>query len=385
MEQAGSVDDPGELPDLLESDVEVALRASVSELLAARVSPAALVRRSDGEQPYDLELWTTLTTDLGLAGLAVPEALGGQGASWREVAVVAEELGRSVAPVPFLGSAVLATAALLGCDPAKPEVRDLLRDVSSGSRQATLAVPLSSVAFRPFPEAVRADAEHRLGGRVGAVVDAEGADLLIVAAMSPAGPCLYAVNRAAPGVTVEPLVALDLTRRIADVRFEAASGQLLAGPDQAGSALQRALTAGAAVLAAEQVGLAQWCLDTTVSYLRERHQFGRPVGSFQAVKHRLAQLWLDVVTARAAARYAVVTLAADGADTEVAVSVAQAQCALVAVRAAEECVQLHGGIGMTWEHPARLYLGRAKSDEIAFGTPGTHRGRLATLVDLAGR
>ncbi len=144
----------------------------------------------------------------------------------------------------------------------------------------------------------------------------------------------------------------------------------------------RPLTVGAAILASEQLGVAQWCLDTTVDYLKTRHQFGRPVGSFQGLKHRLAELWVAVTQARAVARNAAGCVAEGDPDAPIAVAVAQAHCSGVAVRAAEECVQMHGGIGFTWEHPAHLYLKRAKSDAIALGTPDRHRATLARLVDL---
>ena len=143
-----------------------------------------------------------------------------------------------------------------------------------------------------------------------------------------------------------------------------------------------ALTAGAAVLASEQLGLAERCLEMTVAYLKERHQFARPIGSFQALKHRLADLWVGVTQARAAARYAAACLAREDPDTPVAVALAKAACSDIAVKAAQECVQLHGGIGFTWEHPAHLYLKRAKSSSIGFGTADHHRASLAGLVDL---
>jgi alkylation response protein AidB-like acyl-CoA dehydrogenase len=177
-------------------------------------------------------------------------------------------------------------------------------------------------------------------------------------------------------------VSLDLTRPVADIELFAATARPLAGPTSAALALNRALLTGAGLLASEQLGVAQWCLDETVRYLGERHQFGRVVGSFQAIKHRLADLWLEVVSARAAARNAADALATNTPDAPIAVAVAQAYCSSVAVHAAEEAVQLHAGIGMTWEHPAHLYLKRAKADEIALGTPGRHRAALAGLVDL---
>jgi alkylation response protein AidB-like acyl-CoA dehydrogenase len=148
--------------------------------------------------------------------------------------------------------------------------------------------------------------------------------------------------------------------------------------------VEAGLAAGAGVLAAEQVGLAQRCLDMTVAYVKERRQFARPVGSFQALKHRLADLWVEVTQARAASRYAAACLATSDRDAKVAVALAQAYCSEVAVHAAQECVQLHGGIGFTWEHPAHLYLKRAKADSIAFGTADSHRAALASLVNLPG-
>jgi alkylation response protein AidB-like acyl-CoA dehydrogenase len=179
-------------------------------------------------------------------------------------------------------------------------------------------------------------------------------------------------------VTVVPQVSLDLTRPLARVVFDGAAGRRIGDAEPA---VRRALRAGAGLLASEQLGLADWTLTETVRYLKERKQFNRPVGGFQALKHRLAQLWLEVVSLRAAARNAADALAT-GEDTDVAVAVAQAYAAAVAVHAAEEAVQLHGGIGMTWEHPAHLYLKRAKADSIAYGTAGAHREALAELVDL---
>ncbi|MER5971153.1 acyl-CoA dehydrogenase family protein [Streptomyces sp. NPDC002055] len=393
-------------PDLLYSETENDLRAAVRSLLTDRCDPSAVLRFVDSGRPYDREVWQALATGMGIAGLLVPEKLGGQGASAREAAVVAEELGRSTAPVPYLTGAVLPVEALLGCDTDDRDVAGLLGAVAAGRTLAVLALPLSTGPFpsgaalptnalpttvlptaalptAALPTAVRATADGRLDGRIGSVAGAAGADLLLVPAHGPEGAGLYAVEAAAPGVTVTPRVPLDLTRPLAGVTLADAPARRLAGPGRAEEAVARALTAGAGLLASEQLGLAEWCLTETVRYTGERHQFNRPVGSFQALKHRLARLWLEIVSARAAARNAADALANRSPDRQVAVAVAQASCSRVAVRAAEECVQLHGGIGMTWEHPAHLYLKRAKADEIAFGTPGHHRDALARLVDLA--
>ncbi|RCG27268.1 acyl-CoA dehydrogenase [Sphaerisporangium album] len=373
---------------LLYSEVEEELRAAVRGLLADRYPPATVLARAETASPYDAALWKSLARDIGAAGLLIPEQYGGAGASAREAAVVLEELGRAVTPVPFLTSSVMATRALLAARSDAAE--ELLAALASGDATAAPAVSFALPPYAvPFhaPEGVGALWPVRamggvLSGRVPAVAGAETADVLLV----PAGRTLYAV--AAADVRVEPVVSLDLTRPIATVTLEGAP----ATPVSAGLApLRAALELGAGLLASEQLGVAEWCLSTTVAYVKERHQFARPIGSFQALKHRLADLWTQIVQARAAARNAADALAtamersddraaADEATT--AVAVAQAWCGTVAVRAAEECVQMHGGLGMTWEHPVHLYLKRAKADEIALGTPGDHRDALAALAGI---
>ena len=372
-------------PDLLYSEAEEDLRAAVRALLADRCDAPAVLARQETDAPYDRGLWDALSSGIGAAGLLVPEELGGQGATAREAAVVLEELGRSVAPLPYLTSAVIAVEALLGCGPADSDaVAGTLAPIASGESAAALVIPWPTGPGGPPDPTVRATADGRLEGRVRAVADAAHADVLIVPAHGPEGSALYAVEAGNPAVTLSSRVPLDLTRPIADAGFSGARARRLAGPEHAGAAVQRALLAGAGLLASEQLGLAEWCLRETVRHTGERYQFNRPVGSFQALKHRLARIWLQLVSARAAARNAADALATGSADAPVAVSVAQALCSGVAVHAAEECVQLHGGIGMTWEHPAHLYLKRAKSDATALGTAGHHRSLLAGLVDLPG-
>jgi alkylation response protein AidB-like acyl-CoA dehydrogenase len=371
MNHAGS-------PNLLYGEVEDELRSVVRDLVAARCPLPAVLARCESADPYDLALWRALGGELGLAGLLVPQAAGGQGGSAREAAVVMEELGAAVAPVPFLGNDVLATTALLACDEPGP-----LERIARGERIATLAVPLTTAPGAAFPASVRADvAGGVLTGRVTSVADAVVADVLVVPALGPDGAGLYEVATDAPGVRIAPVGSLDLTRPIAEVVLDGVAARRLAGPRTAPQALQSALLTGAGLLASEQLALADACLTDTVRYLGQRRQFGRVVGSFQAVKHRLADLWLEVVSARAAARAAADALATASPDAPVAVAVAQAYCSDVAVHAAEECVQLHGGIGMTWEHHAHLRLKRAKADQLALGTPAGHRARLAGLVDL---
>jgi alkylation response protein AidB-like acyl-CoA dehydrogenase len=362
--------------DLQYSEVEQELRGNVRALLAARAPQSAVLARTESEQPVDTALWRALADELGVTGLAVPEKLGGAGASWRETAVVLEELGRATAAVPFLGSAVLATAALLAVDESQ-----LLPLVASGEQVAALAVPFGTAPGGAFPATVRVGRDGLLTGSVRLVADARTADTVLVPALTDEGPALYAVQAFA----VAPVVSLDMTRPLADLTFDAAAGRLLARGEAAEQAVRTALTTGAALLASEQLGVAEWALETTVAYVKERHQFGRPVGSFQAVKHRLADLWVAVAQLRAVARSAADTLTAgpaDSAEVAVAASLAQAFASQLVVTAAEEAVQLHGGIGFTWEHPAHLYLKRAKSSSIALGRADQHRAALAALVDL---
>ena len=379
--------DKADLPDLLYSDTERALADSLSSLLADRGSLDKVLARTESAETYDDGLWQTVAGDLGLAGLLIPERDGGAGASYREVCSAAEALGSSVAPVPFLGSAVVATAALLSVASGVP---DLLHRMADGSVTATLAVPFAGAPGGPFPASVRVagpkpgDAQTgiaRLRGTVRGVADALPATVLLVPA-DGVPQALYLVDMSDPGVAKAPVVSLDMTRQLCDLSFDDAPGRLIASGAAASQAVDAALTAGAGVLAAEQVGVAQRCLDMTLAYVKERRQFARPVGSFQALKHRLADVWVAVSQARAASRYAAACLASGDPDAKVAVAIAKAYCSEAAVHAAQECVQLHGGIGFTWEHPAHLYLKRAKADSVGFGTPDAHRAALAPLINL---
>ncbi|MER5792922.1 acyl-CoA dehydrogenase family protein [Streptomyces sp. NPDC001980] len=354
------------MTDLLYSEEEEALRAAVRDLLADHCDAPGVIARTESDTPHDAAAWKALTEGMGLAGLLVPEELGGQGASHREVAVVLEELGRSVAPVPYLTSAVVATEALLACGDGQ-----LLGKLASGRTVGALAVGLHVAPGGEF-KTVRVE-DGRLHGELTGIADAVAADVLLVPGDDGG---LYAVEAGA--ATVTPQVSFDLTRPLATVTLDGAPGRRVGDAEPA---VRRALRAGAGLLASEQFGVAEWALTETVRYLKERKQFNRPVGGFQAVKHRLAQLWLEVVNLRAAARGAADALAS-GEDADVLVAVAQAYAGPVAVHAAEEALQLHAGIGMTWEHPIHLYLKRAKADSIAFGTAGAHREALGALVDL---
>ena len=423
--------------DLLYSETERDLAAALTDLLADQADPAGVIARTERPDTYDTKLWRTVAAEIGIAGLLIPEALGGAGASYRELATAAEQFGAFAAPIPYLGSAAVATAVLLSAArsaaengaaggpgsgdeagfgsassgpaaavraaqlreaaraDATPGARQgsvspaaaLLRQLADGSLTAALAVSTATRSATPFPALARvaghgdAAGTVKLRGTIPAVADALPADVLLVPA-DGVPSALYLVEANAPGVHRTPLVSLDMTRQLCDITLDDAPARPVAVGPAAAAALSAGLAAGAAVLAAEQLGLAQHCLDLTIAYVRERRQFARQIGSFEAVKHRLADLWTTITQARAASRYAAACLADGDPDAPVAVALAKSACCDVAVTAAQECVQLHGGIGFTWEHPAHLFLKRAKAASVAFGTPGAHRSDLAALVDL---
>lgn len=373
-----------QFPELLYSDVEEDLRATLRGLLADRCPWNDVLARVDTDEPYDEPLWKAVAAELGLAGLLVPEDLGGAGATPREVGVALEELARAVAPVPFFASAVLATSALVA-SPAGPVRDDALRALGAGSRVATLAVPATMSPGTDFPLSVTGAADGDrllLTGAVTSVLAVDRADVFVVPVVVDGAPYLALVDGSATGFTRSALTALDATRPIGTLTLDGVSASVVASPGTAAEALHHALVVGAALLASEQLGVAERALEETIGYLKVRHQFGRPIGSYQALRHRAADLWADIAAARATARYAAAALTENSADAEVAASLAQAYCGDVAVHAAEECVQMHGGIGFTWEHPAHLYLKRAMSSALLLGTADRHRTHLGTLVGI---
>jgi alkylation response protein AidB-like acyl-CoA dehydrogenase len=366
--------------NLLYDDSEQALAESLKALLKDRCGWDKVLARTESAETYDTELWHTIAADLGCAGLLIPESAGGAGATSREAATAAEALGAAVAPVPFLGSAVVATTCLLACRDSD-EAGHLLRRMADGELTAALAVPFVTGPFATgsgaaFPVSVRV-AGPQQGDQAAGWSRLRGT---ISAAGVP--QALSADHMPTARVTRTPATSLDMTRQLCDITLDDAPGVRIASGAAATAAVKQALLAGAGILAAEQLGIAEHCLDLTVAYVKERRQFARPIGSFQAIKHRLADIWVAVAQARAASRYAADCLATRSSDAAVAVSLAKACCSDLAVHAAQECVQLHGGIGFTWEHQAHLYLKRAKADSLGFGTADAHRRALAGLVNI---
>jgi alkylation response protein AidB-like acyl-CoA dehydrogenase len=356
------------LPSLRYSEVEDDLRDTVAAVLRRTCDWQTILKLADSPGPASPAAWSALR-DIGVPGLPFRESRGGAGATWSEASVVQEELGWWVASVPFLTSAVLAGAVLdfIGPPGAAP-----LAALAQGQQTGALVVPWGA----PLAPSTLACADGVVNGSVRLVAGAAEADILLVT--TPDGLVLVE----AADARVQLQLSLDMTRPLADVTFSDAPSVPLAGPELTAQALARASLVATAMLAAEQLGLASRCLDMTLDYVKQRRQFGRVIGSYQAVKHRLADLWTDLARCRATARYAAVCAALNSDDLPVAAALAKVVCSQVSLRAAEECVQLHGGIGFTWEHPAHLYLKRARADALALGAPAWHENRLGRLVNL---
>jgi alkylation response protein AidB-like acyl-CoA dehydrogenase len=276
------------------------------------------------------------------------------------------------------GTVYLAIPALVAAS-SGPARDELLGDLIEGRRTAAVAVVDRAGVFDPEAVTVTADGDA-LSGTVTQVVDGGIADVLLVAARGSDGVALYAVDTAAAGVQRAPLATLDLTRSEANVTFCDAPARVIAGPDETARVLDHALQVGAALLAIQQVGAAQHLLDLSVEYAKSRLQFGRPIGSFQGVKHRLADLLVDVEHARSTAYHAIWALTDGSDDPALATSVAQAVCSTALSHVATDTIQVHGGIGFTCEHQAHLYYKRAATDAVLLGGAEEHRDRVAAMV-----
>ena len=328
----------------------------------------------ESEPRFDRKIWQRLGSELGVLGLSVPESDGGAGGSLVDQAIAVEELGAALATGPLFGTVYLAIPALVAAEPSAAR-DELLAALVEGTRTAAFAVPDRAGSFDPG--AVTVTGTDTLTGRIERVVDGD-ADELLVAATGPGGVALYAV--ASDGVRRDPLVTLDLTRPQCTITLTEAPARLIAGPGEAVRVITHALQAGSALLAAEQVGAAQHLLDLSVEYAKSRLQFGRPIGSFQAVKHRLAEGLVDLEHARSTAYHAAWALTDGSDDPALAVSIAQALASAAFSRIATDTIQVHGGIGFTWEHQAHLYFKRASTDAALLGGAEAHRDRVAALV-----
>ncbi|HVV19659.1 MAG TPA: acyl-CoA dehydrogenase family protein [Pseudonocardiaceae bacterium] len=363
---------------LTESAEQAELRASVRRFLSDKADLAAVRRTMETDSGYDEAVWRQASTQLGLPGIAIPEEYGGAGFTFVEQAIVLEEMGRALFCGPYFASAVLAANALLlsGDDAAR---RAYLPGIASGDVIATLAFAEDGGAWQGDGAGLTAtrDADGwRLTGHRNFVLDGHRADLVLTVARTPEGLSLFAVTE---GHTATPLPTLDQTRRLARLEYHDTPATLI-GP--ADDVLPAVLDIAAVALAAEQLGGAQAALDMAVGYLKVREQFGRPVGSFQGLKHRAADLLLEIESTRSAVLYASWAVAESPDELPAVASLVKAYASDTFSHAAGENIQMHGGIGFTWEHDAHLYFKRASFSQLFLGDPGYHREQLAARIGV---
>jgi len=368
------------------SEEQQLIRESARTLLDARSGSAQLRAALDQPGGYDRELWRTMG-ELGWTGLAIPQDDGGAGLGWVELCILQEEQGRRLVPSPFFATCALAAPLIAACGDDAQRA-SLLRQIASG--QVRVACALIGTDGRPPFAGVTAVLESRRGdftlsGVSDFVIHGDSADLLLVLARAPGsqgaeGISVVVIPAATPGVAVHPHVMLDLTRPMSRVEFAGvpvARDQLLGEPGAAGNAVEGALDLARIALASEALGGAERLLEMTTTYAKERVQFGRPIGSFQAVKHRLADMMIAVEAAKSAAWYAASVADERREELPEAAAIAKSYCCDAFFDCAANAIQLHGGIGFTWEYDAHLYFKRARAVATLLGSPGWQRERLA--------
>jgi len=366
------------------SEEQEELRKAVRRFLDDK-SPSTEVRRlMETTEGYDPAVWSQMANQLGLQALTIPEEYGGAGFGYVELVVVLEEMGRSLLCAPYFSTVALAANALLasGDEAAKSEY---LPGIASGQTIATLAFTEESGRWDVdgiTMAATPSGGGWTLAGTKSYVIDGNTADLVLVAARTENGVSLFAVPGNAEGLTRTALSTMDQTRKQAKLTFANTPARLVGEEGGAGPVLSKTLDLAAVALAAEQVGGAQRVLDMSVEYAKHRIQFGRPIGSFQAIKHKCADMLLEVESAKSAAYYAGWAAAEDNDELPVTACLAKAYCSEAYFHAAAENIQIHGGIGFTWDHDAHLYFKRAKSSELILGDPSYHRELLAQRIGI---
>jgi alkylation response protein AidB-like acyl-CoA dehydrogenase len=373
--------------DFFFTDEQLELRATVRGFLASKSAGEAVRQLMATSAGYDPAVWRQMSEQLGLVGLAVPEEYGGAGFGYVELGIVFEEMGRALLCAPYLSTVALAIEALLRCTDEAAR-KDLLPGLATGTTIGTLALleqpgrwDEASVQMRARRSGAKGSGWVLDGGKRH-VLDGHIADLIMVGARTPAGVGLFAVDGAAPGLRRVPVPTLDQTRKQAHLEFTGTPARLIGDEADGWPVLRRVLDTAAILLAAEQVGGASRAVEMAAGYAGMRVQFGRPIGSFQAIKHMCADMLTEAEAARSAAYYGLWALAADSEDVPLAASLAKVYCSAAYSKIAGDLIQVHGGIGFTWEHPAHLYFKRAKTCEAMFGTPAYHRDLLTLRLGL---
>lgn len=344
-------------------------------------SPSSEVRRlMQEEDGFDPTVWKQLNEQLGLSAVHIPEKYGGQGFSFIELGIVMEEMGRSLLCAPYFSSTVLAASAILNAASEQQKMA-LLPRIASGECLATLAFTEPNGRWQVANVelvAVSSGQGYQLDGVKHFVLDGHIAELIIVVARTPGtdgedGLSFFSVDGNAEGLEKFRLETMDATRKLARLDFHGVPAELLGELNRGAPALIKTLDQAAVALANEMVGGAQQMLDSAVAYAKMRVQFGRTIGSFQAIKHKCADLLLEVELARSAAYYAASAAAEDDSDLPALASLAKSAAADTFMHAAADCIQIHGGIGFTWDHDTHLWFKRAKSSEVFLGDPSYHR------------
>lgn len=344
-------------------------------------SPTSEVRHlMETEEGFDRDVWKQLCQELGLGGLQIPEVYGGQGFSFAELGIVMEEMGRALYCGPYFSSSVLATSAILHAG-NKGQKANFLPTIASGEHIATLAVAEQTGRWDCEGIALTATPNRNsylLKGVKSYVIDGHIADFIVVAARAPGssgvkGISLFVVDSNQRGVERRLLQTADQTRKQSLIKFDRVQGELLGEADVGPSAFRKSMDEAATALANEMVGGAQMMLDSAVDYANNRMQFGRPIGSFQAIKHQCANTLLEVELSKSAAYYAASAVAENDPKSSALASLAKASAADSYVHAAAACIQIHGGTGFTWDNNTHLWFKRAKSSEVLMGDPNFHR------------
>jgi alkylation response protein AidB-like acyl-CoA dehydrogenase len=362
------------------------LRDAVRRFLADRAPLPRVRELMETGSGTDPAVWRQASEQLGLPGIAIAEEHGGAGFTFAEQAIVLEETGAALYGGPYLASAVLAATALTASED-KAAMADLLPGLAAGTTIGTLAFTEDDGSWDPGTGQLAAsrpaaDGGWRLDGHKSFVLDGHTTDLILVTARTAAGLSLFAVDAAAAGLTRTALPTLDQTRKLARLEFGAVPARLVGTDGAAGPALARTLDVAAIALAAEQLGGAQRALDMAVDYAKTRHQFGRAIGSFQAIKHRCADLLLEVESLRSAVTFAAAAVADGSPEVPAVASLIKAYASDTFFHVAGENIQIHGGIGFTWEHDAHLYFKRAAASQLFLGDAAYHRERLADRIGL---
>ena len=358
-------------------------RDNVARFLTER-SPTTAVRAQMADQRgYDPEVWSQLCKQLGLSGIAIPEEYGGAGFSAQELAIACEEMGRALYCSPFLASAVCAAYAISSSTNEQAKLR-WLPDIASGDLIACLAItehaPMWSDSDIRTTASMTTDGRACLNGEKRFVIDAQVAGLLLIAAREADEQiALYAVDADASGLVCEPMPSMDPTRKLNRLALTDTPAERVGSAD-----LQDLMDYALVALANEMMGGAQTLLQSALNYTQLRVQFGRSIASFQAIKHRLADLLLELELAKSAAYQAAYSMAV-GENTREHASLAKAAASEAYLHVATECIQLHGGIGFTWENDTHLWFKRAKSSEVLLGTPAVHRERMLHCITVGER